>query len=70
MPSIISIKNLTKTYASGFQALKGVSLEIERGEIFALLGPNGAGQDDAHRNHLRASSTRRAGASSPTGMTS
>ena len=44
MNSIISIKGLTKTYASGFQALKGVDLEIRRGEIFALLGPNGAGK--------------------------
>lgn len=44
MPPIISIQNLTKTYASGFQALKDVSLDIERGEIFALLGPNGAGK--------------------------
>ncbi|MEO8900045.1 MAG: ABC transporter ATP-binding protein [Polyangiaceae bacterium] len=44
MQSIISIKNLTKTYKSGFQALKGVNLEIRRGEIFALLGPNGAGK--------------------------
>ena len=44
MPSIISVKNLSKTYASGFHALKNVSLEIERGEIFALLGPNGAGK--------------------------
>ena len=44
MPSIISIKNLTKTYESGFQALKNVNLEIRRGEIFALLGPNGAGK--------------------------
>ncbi len=44
MASIISIKNLTKTYKSGFQALKGINLEIRRGEIFALLGPNGAGK--------------------------
>ncbi|HEX3850692.1 MAG TPA: ABC transporter ATP-binding protein [Polyangiaceae bacterium] len=44
MQSIISVKNLTKTYASGFQALKDVNLEIRRGEIFALLGPNGAGK--------------------------
>jgi ABC-2 type transport system ATP-binding protein len=44
MPSIISIKNLSKTYASGFQALKNIDLEIRRGEIFALLGPNGAGK--------------------------
>ncbi|HMI88097.1 MAG TPA: ABC transporter ATP-binding protein [Polyangiaceae bacterium] len=41
---IIVVKNLTKTYASGFQALKNVNLEIEKGEIFALLGPNGAGK--------------------------
>ncbi len=44
MPAIISITNLSKTYKSGFQALKGVDLEIKRGEIFALLGPNGAGK--------------------------
>lgn len=44
MQSIISVRKLTKTYASGFQALKQVDLEIERGEIFALLGPNGAGK--------------------------
>jgi ABC-2 type transport system ATP-binding protein len=44
MPSIISINNLSKSYDNGFQALKNVSLDIERGEIFALLGPNGAGK--------------------------
>ncbi len=44
MPSIISIQKLTKTYASGLQALKRIDLEINKGEIFALLGPNGAGK--------------------------
>ncbi|HEU4617734.1 MAG TPA: ABC transporter ATP-binding protein [Gammaproteobacteria bacterium] len=43
-PSTISIRGLSKTYASGFEALKKVDLEIRRGEIFALLGPNGAGK--------------------------
>jgi ABC-2 type transport system ATP-binding protein len=44
MSSIISIAGLTKTYASGLSALKSISLEIRKGEIFALLGPNGAGK--------------------------
>jgi ABC-2 type transport system ATP-binding protein len=44
MPAIISVRNLSKTYASGFQALKDIDLDIENGEIFALLGPNGAGK--------------------------
>ena len=44
MNPIISIKNLGKTYKSGFVALKNVDLDIRRGEIFALLGPNGAGK--------------------------
>jgi ABC-2 type transport system ATP-binding protein len=44
MSSVISIDNVTKSYAGGFQALKQVNLNIEKGEIFALLGPNGAGK--------------------------
>ena len=44
MQPIVSISKLSKTYDSGFQALKNIDLDIERGEIFALLGPNGAGK--------------------------
>jgi len=44
MKPVISIRNVVKTYASGFQALKPINLEIHKGEIFALLGPNGAGK--------------------------
>ncbi|MGE8656118.1 MAG: ABC transporter ATP-binding protein [Achromobacter sp.] len=44
MQPVISVQGLSKRYASGFQALKSVDLEIQRGEIFALLGPNGAGK--------------------------
>jgi len=44
MANALSIQNLTKTYANGFQALKGISLEVEEGDFYALLGPNGAGK--------------------------
>jgi ABC-2 type transport system ATP-binding protein len=44
MKPVISIRDVVKTYASGFQALKAINLEIDKGEIFALLGPNGAGK--------------------------
>jgi ABC-2 type transport system ATP-binding protein len=44
MPTMIAVSALTKTYKSGFIALKGIDLAIEKGEIFALLGPNGAGK--------------------------
>jgi ABC-2 type transport system ATP-binding protein len=44
MPPVVSIRNVAKRYAGGHEALKGVTLDIERGEIFALLGPNGAGK--------------------------
>ena len=43
-PPVIEIQGLTKTYDNGFEALKGVDLDIRKGEIFALLGPNGAGK--------------------------
>ncbi len=44
MPTIVSVRDLRKSYATGFEALKGVSLDIVEGEILALLGPNGAGK--------------------------
>ena len=47
MPPIISVSKLTKTYASGFQALKSVDLDIERGEIFALPRPQRRRQNHA-----------------------
>jgi ABC-2 type transport system ATP-binding protein len=43
----LSLKNLTKTYSNGVQALKGIDLEVEEGDFFALLGPNGAGKTTA-----------------------
>src|SRR6202167_1424597 len=44
MQSVIHVSDLSKTYASGYCALRDVNLDIQRGEIFALLGPNGAGK--------------------------
>ena len=41
---ILTVRDLSKTYAGGFQALKNIDLEIDKGEIIALLGPNGAGK--------------------------
>ena len=43
MANALSLQNLTKTYANGFQALRGISLEVRQGDFYALLGPNGAG---------------------------
>ena len=45
--SALTIKNLRKTYRNGFEALKGIDLEVEQGDFFALLGPNGAGKSTA-----------------------
>ena len=44
MTAAISISGLEKTYSNGFQALKGINLEVQQGDFFALLGPNGAGK--------------------------
>jgi ABC-2 type transport system ATP-binding protein len=44
MEAALSIRNLTKTYKNGFQALKGINLDVQKGDFFALLGPNGAGK--------------------------
>lgn len=44
MPAALEITNLQKTYANGFQALKGIDLSVEEGDFYALLGPNGAGK--------------------------
>ena len=53
MPPMICVSGLSKIFASGFQALKDIDLEIRRGEIFALLGPNGAGKTTLDRRRLR-----------------
>lgn len=44
MPSILEVTDLTKTYENGFQAVKGISFAVEKGEVFGILGPNGAGK--------------------------
>jgi ABC-type multidrug transport system ATPase subunit len=56
---IISIKDVSKTYASGLQALKPINLDIAKGEIFALLGPNGAGSATTSRRGARSGWCRR-----------
>ncbi len=43
----LSIRNLRKTYSNGFEALKGINLDVDEGDFFALLGPNGAGKSTA-----------------------
>ncbi len=65
MSSALSIRQLTKTYGNGFQALSGIDLDVAEGDFFALLGPNGAGksttigildpgqQDQRHGEYLR-----------------
>ena len=53
MSPIISVSNLSKTYGSGFKALNGINLDINKGEIFALLGPKRRRQDHADQHHLR-----------------
>ena len=47
MTTALSLRNLTKTYANGFTALKGIDLDVQEGDFFALLGPNGAGKSTA-----------------------
>ena len=47
MTTALSLRNLQKTYANGFTALKGIDLAVEQGDFFALLGPNGAGKSTA-----------------------
>ena len=44
MSAALEISNLQKTYANGFEALKGIDLKVDEGDFFALLGPNGAGK--------------------------